>query len=189
MKNETLPVTDVATNSTPVQSNSVRTLDKNELDLLENYLKSPGIFNFIYTTYNDLTEFNLRSFLKYYYNVSSEATDEQIKDITGEENPPVPLHLFLKSSVDEFFKENTGKDVSIIRSDLLPLYTEKYNSYYNRTSDATVFDINVISGTEQNDKYVIRYTKVDDYSGETKTFEVTLNKVGNKYLFVSNVNV
>ncbi len=162
---------------------STRELNKNELDLFEKYLEAPGIWNFISTQYKDLTEFNLSYFLSYYYN-SIEATNDQIIDIAGEDGPSVPLHLFPKANIDLYFLQHTGKDVSIIKPEFLPLYSEKYHSYYNRTSDANFMDIDVISGTESGNKYVIKYKH-----GETSTFELTLNKVNGEYLFVSNVTI
>ena len=165
-----------------------RVLNQNELDLFEKYLEAPGIWNFIYTTYNDLSEFNLSSFLRYYYS-SVDATKEQIKDITGEDEPPVPVHLFSKVVIDDVFKKYTGKDVSVINKDLLPMYSEKYNSYYNRTSDAEFKDIDVISGIEEENKYTIKYTSFDYSDNKIATYELILNKVNGEYLFVSNVKI
>lgn len=165
-----------------------RVLNQNELDLFEKYLEAPGIWNFIYTTYNDLSEFNLSSFLRYYYR-SVDATKEQIKDITGEDESPVPVHLFSKVSIDDIFKKYTGKDVSVINKDLLPMYSEKYNSYYNRTSDAEFKYIDVISGIEEENKYTIKYTSFDYSDNKIATYELILNKVNGEYLFVSNVKI
>lgn len=165
-----------------------RKLNVNELDLFEKYLETPGIKDFIKMPYSDLTEFSLNIFLMHSY-LGRTATKEEIKEITGEDNPPVPLHLFFKTNIEYYFKEHTGKDLSIIKKENLPDYSEKYYSYYNRVSDADLVDIDVISGVEYGNKYIIRFTNNNYNYGNKATFELTLNKVNGQYLFVSNVIV
>ena len=71
----------------------------------------------------------------------------------------------------------------------------KQNKYlFTMRKDYHKMEIDVVSGTETNDKFVIRYTTKDYISknykyGETITFELTLNKVNGVYQFVSNVIV
>ena len=186
---------DIATNEDAtsqeeqIRQKFTRELNKNELDLLEVYLESPGIWNFIYFEYKDLSEFNLRDFLRYYYN-RNEATDEMVKNITGQEDYPVPIHLYAKTYIDDIFKKYTGEDVSIIKNqDHLPLYSEMYKSYYNSTSDADYLDIDVKSGTEFDDTYTIRYT-LDSVFLNNKEYELVLRKNrSGTYLFVSNIAV
>ena len=161
-----------------------RKLTQNELDLFENYLNAPAIVNFLYFPYKDLTEFSLGTYLKYRVG-RYEATLEEAKMITGEEEPLVPVHLYNKSVIDEFFKEHTGEDISIVKN--IGGYSEELQCYYTRTSDAEYIYVNVISGIEDGDKYIIKYN--DTENNFTSEYEVTLRKVNGKYLFVSNVQL
>lgn len=186
--------TEVANESTQVEKtednakeddSSTRTLNENELDLFEQYLESEGVWNFLYVQYADVSEFNLKEFLTYYFVNSTDATDKQILEYLGEKEPNVPMHLYFKTNLDETFKKFTGKDVSVITNkDYLPPVTKDGYYYYNRTSDANFADFDVISGTEDGNKYVITYT-AKSFDGEK--YEVTLEKVDGKFLFVSNV--
>ena len=164
-----------------------RDLNKDELDLFGKYLETPGIWNFIYTEYKDLSEFDFRAFLKYFYN-STYASEEVAKEITGEEELFTPIHLFDKNAVELHFEKYTGKDISIIKSEKMPLYSEKYKSYYNSTSDACIFEIEVVSGKKVDNRFFITYNTLDEYyKTPSGTYVVTLDKVDGEFLFVSNV--
>ena len=177
-------VNDTVTNQNTTTTGE-RVLTQAELDLFENYLNTPTIWNFLFTTYSDISEFNLQGFLRYYFYNDSIASEEKAKEITGEEHIAVPIHLYSKDIIDATFKKYTGKDVSVIKTENLPRYYEKLNTYYNGTSDYETITIDVISGKQINDKFVLIYngTKL----GETKQYELTMNRVNGQYLFVSNI--
>lgn len=180
--------TENASNETPVVEGTKRELTQNELDLFEQYLESRGVWNFLYVEYADVSEFNLKEFLTYYFEGSIEATDKEVLEITGEKEAVVPLHLYWKTVLDDTFKTFTGKDVSVITNkELLPDMTKDEKYYYTRTSDANFADFELKSGTEDGSTYVIRYSVNcwdEDKNGE---YDLTLNKVDGKFQFVSNV--
>lgn len=189
VQNQTISSTQNTVNETiSTQTTTLeRKLSEAELDLFENYFNTPTIWNFLLPVYSDISEFSLSYFLRWYFYNDVTASEKEAKEITGQEYVAVPIHLYSKEIIDNTFKKYTGKDVSILKEENMPKYYEKLDRYYNGTSDYETMTIDVISGTELNGKFVIRYngTKV----GKTKTYEVTLNRVNGQYLFISNVEI
>ena len=161
-----------------------RRLTQNELDLFEQYLETPVVANFVSVQFETAKDIDLQEFLRYLLLSRDEATLEEAQEITGEEDPFVPVHLYYKANIEEYFKKYTEIELSDLKYDFSKLYKGYY--FYTRTSDAMSYDINVLSGIEKGNEYILKY---DLENGTVPHFELTLKKVDGSFKFISNINI
>ncbi len=161
-----------------------RKLTQNELDLFEQYLETPVVANFVSVQFETAKDIDLQEFLRYLLLSRDEATLEEAQEITGEEDPLVPVHLYYKANIEEYFKKYTEIELSDLKYDFSKLYKGYY--FYTRTSDAMSYDINVLSGIEKGNEYILKY---DLENGTVPRFELTLKKVDGSFKFISNINI
>lgn len=110
---------------------------------------------FFTSFYEDVTELNLEEFLRYYFNGSSEVTDEDAEEFralaalpgfpfseesleTWENRPgglPVPVHRIPRAAVDETLETCAGITTADLKNTENVLYLPDYDAYYNFTSD------------------------------------------------------
>ncbi len=182
-----------------------KTISKEELNNITNYLNHDLNNGFINHTYNTSNDIKLSEVL---YNNTSVGTivpkdSEEYKFIVKELYnglPPIgDIIKFNLLDIKILYFEKTGLDISENNEQINLKYYSNYleentNIYQNGTaiycqnySDTHYLKVNCISGfIDKNNFYHIKYELVEDTS---KNYEVTLRKTGNNYVFIQNKEV
>lgn len=110
---------------------------------------------FFTSSYADVTELDFEEFLRYYFNGSSEVTDEDGEEFRAlaalpdfpwdaedlerwgnvPSGLPVPIHRIPRAAVDKTLETYAGITTSDLKNTNSILYLSDYDSYYNFTSD------------------------------------------------------
>lgn len=107
----------------------------------------------------------------------------------------MPVFKFKKSKIDIFLKEKLGKTYSDVIERLTNngyVYNSQYDAIYTMHGDTANDTIECVSGTKTSDgKYEIngnyKNLKYNNSKEKVKSFTLTLQKQGDNYLFVSNI--
>lgn len=161
-------------------------MSQDMMDLFEQYLGTDGNINFLMVDYKSISDIDVEKLFRYdTMHVSYIASETELKEM-GKADNAVPVHIFTKVNVENYFKSKTGEDISILKKPIQ--YTWKNVNYLNETSDWFDNDIHVTGGYIKDNIFVIDYTgSVLVGNNGKKNFEVTLKKVDGKFIFVSNI--
>lgn len=96
------------------------------------------------------------------------------------------LFKLTTKQLDDFLTLKMGITYAQTARNLKWLYIAKYDAYYREVSDTNYCGLAAVSGTKTGDTYVIHCEKSSEYGQEINSCDVTMKKVGDRYLFVSN---
>lgn len=144
----------------------------------------------ITTTYLSINDVNLGEIM---YSVAN-SNDEIQKEYEElywegegeEESLGIEAFKITSEEVQNNIKENTGKSITDLRTmNTNFTYNVEKDAYYITHGDTNLFDVICNSGYKTSDgKYVINY--IEQHSSIHKKGTVTLEKSGDRYLFISN---
>lgn len=160
---------------------------------------------FFTSSYEDVTELNLEEFLRYYFNGSSEVTDEDAEEFqalaalpgfpfseesleTWENRPgglPVPVHRIPRAAVDQTLETCAGITTADLKNTDGILYLPDYDSYYNFTSDYGPGFFEAAEGTRDGDTARLRSESSWWGDGGESVRELTLREKDGRWLIQS----
>lgn len=159
---------------------------------------------FFTSTYADVTELNLEEFLRYYFNGSSEVTDEDGEEFRAlaalpgfpwdaedlerwgnvPSGLPVPVHRISGAAVNKTLETCAGITAADLKNTEGILYLSNYDSYYNFTSDYGPGSFQPAEGVRDGDTARLRSEPVWGNGGEVIQ-ELTLREKDGRWLIQS----
>lgn len=197
------------TNISENKKNEEKVLTSEELKEIEDYIKNNNKSLFLVPEYKEASEIDLYFQIRYIndkelkvqgaskaeeakmYNKEFNAniSEEDIDRVKNELPMSFVINKYTKNSLNKYLKENL--DVNINDVDLSFLtYLDESDAYFMiEPTDAFEFNFKFVSGKVLNNgMYEIKYTQEDVYNNFKYNWTLTLEKNGEKYVFVSNVN-
>ena len=159
---------------------------------------------FFTSTYADVTELNLEEFLRYYFNGSSEVTDEDVEEFRAlaalpdfpwdaedlerwgnvPSGLPVPIHRIPRAAVDKTLETYAGITTSDLKNTNSILYLSDYDSYYNFTSDYGPGSFQTAEGARDGGTVRLRSEPMWGDGGEA-VWNLTLREKDGRWLIQS----
>jgi hypothetical protein len=175
------------------QSSEKTPLTKEELAFFEDYFAKPENNGFLLSNYSEPSDIDLQQL---FYTGAGMASDSgsigkdeadafvkayKLDSIEGD---------FMKltaGQVDDFLTEKMGITLSDTSGDIGWLYLPEYDAYYTQVFDTNVGFFGCVGGHKTDDgKVVVECKANSEYGQQVESCTVTLQKTGDKYLFVSN---
>lgn len=168
-------------------------LDKTELAYFTDYFKDNQNNGFLLSSYSKVTDIDMKQLFYTGAGIAADRSsipkEEQDAYLTATKQKELwgDLLKLTAKQLNDFLKEKTGLSYSDFTQELTWTYIDQYDAYYKQVSDTNFCQLAAVSGTKTSDgTYIIKCEKSGTYGQQIDSCVVTMKKVGDHYLFVSN---
>ena len=168
-----------------------RELTQSELKQVEEYLNQNENNGFINHQYQKPSNIQIKQLLYDGAGIGKELNEKEYQEIMKQDfnkiDRGIEAKKFYKQEIDQLYQEKTGTLLSENETGIHLSYCEKYDFYYMFHSDTHFVRAKCVRGRIQDDICQVVYQNIDYL--EDGYYQVTLKKLGNGYVFVSNAKV
>ena len=161
-------------------------LNSNELKRIEDILNEEENVRFLYSSYNNMNEVNLYFVFSRPKYLASGDEIRRYEELTKTEITS-PLYKIPREEIENLLTLKFGAQfVKEINEEDLK-YLEEEDSYYFINSDDLSLEIDCISGTRDNDEYIVNYETKEESAFELKgTIKLYIQESDFAYFIISN---